>query len=509
MKNQNILRSTALLTLSGILAKTIDFVFRAYYSRSLGSEGMGIFSLVFSVHGIMLNVATGGLGVAVSKIVSEQYADHKTGDIKKTMAIALTSVFTLSTVVILLTSIFSQQIAEVFLKEPRCRMSLVYLSPSILFMGLSYCLKGYFYASRNVLPPASSEFLEQAVKITTIRYLLEKFLPSGIEHGCEAIFMGITLGEFSSCLYLSVIYSFKHKKLYGISHSKSTISKILKISVPVMTASISGSFLRMQEQVFTVSALRNSGLSQASALSRYGSIYGMVMPLIVFPLTLLSSCFTMLVPEISRARGFHSNARLQTLVSRIYRFTALFGFLVAAVIFIFADNLAVLVYNTDEIAGVLRLLSILAPIMFMDSVSCGILNGMGRQNSLLFYSISDCLFRIVLIRFLVPNFGIPALLGIIFASNMYTFISTVRNVLNQSKLHFAAMEWMLRHLISAALTCFVSVCFYQSLSASASPVSVGVAMAFSVILFLITETTFSHSSRTDFLWLIKRMFFNT
>lgn len=509
MKSSNILRSTAALTLSGILAKTIDFVFRAYYSQRLGSEGLGIFSLVFSVHAIMLNIATGGLGVAVSKIVSEQYSARLTGDIRKTMRVALFSVLILSIAVIAITLMFSQQISEYFLKEPRCRTSIVYLSPSILFMGISYCIKGYFYASRKVLWPASSEFLEQAVKITVIKFLLDRMLPSGIEHGCEAVFLGISIGELSSCLYLSVMYLWDCRNLTGISTQRRIIPAIFKVSLPVMTTSIAGSFLRMQEEVLTVSALKQSGLTQAAALSQYGSIYGMVIPLIVFPLTLLSSCFTLLVPEISRANTMKSNIRLKTLISRIYRFTAFFGFLIAAVLFTFSDNLSVLVYQSIEIAPHLRTICILTPVMFMDTVSCRILNGIGKQGALLFYSLLDSVIRIVLILLLIPRFGINALVAVIFVSNIFTAAKTVRKVTKETKLRFELSGWLLRHLASAAVTCFVAGCFFTTLSPYSKTTPVLCAIMFSALLYGVAGYSISTNLRHDFSWLVRRMFFNT
>ena len=60
-----------LLTMSGVVAKTIDFSFRAYYSRHLGAEGMGIYSLIMSVFGMVLSLSSAGMGVAVSNAIDE------------------------------------------------------------------------------------------------------------------------------------------------------------------------------------------------------------------------------------------------------------------------------------------------------------------------------------------------------------------------------------------------------------------------------------------------------
>ena len=77
MKNI-VIKNALILGLSGILAKSFDFIFRAYYSRILGAEGMGLLSLGFGLHGVMLTVSTAGLGVAVSKITSEYIEQNRT-----------------------------------------------------------------------------------------------------------------------------------------------------------------------------------------------------------------------------------------------------------------------------------------------------------------------------------------------------------------------------------------------------------------------------------------------
>lgn len=497
------LRSTLLLTLSGIIAKTIDFIFRAYYSQKLGSEGMGLFSLTASIHSIMLTIATGGLGVAVSKIVSEEYSKHNIGGVKKTMRISILSVAVLSTLVIMTAFFFSKEIAVSFLKEERCEKSILFLSPSILFMGVSYCIKGYFYASRRIFPPASSEFLEQAVKIISIRTLLEKWLPLGIEHGCEAVFLGISIGEFSSCAYLSLIYLSESRRTPFKESSQRCLAPLFKVACPAMLGSLLSSFLRSKENVWIVEGLEKSGLSHAASLSEYGIIHGMIMPLIVFPLTLLSSCFTLVVPEISRASKRESPLRLRTLVSRMYRFAAFFGFLILAIYFTFADNLLEIVYKKDEGGLILRTIALLCPIMFMDSLSSGMLNGLGKQSFLLFCGISDSIARLTLICFLTPLLGKDAIIVMIALSNVLTFTLTSRKVTSSARIISEMPKNLTRPCLCAFLSFFIVGGFVKS-----SPLSVGSFITGAVSLALVFASCCYVSgavSREDASWLFSRL----
>ncbi len=430
MRNQ-ILKNAVILGFSGICAKGFDFAFRAYYSRSLGAEGMGLLSLGFGIHGVMLTISTAGLGVAVSKIVSGYLVKEDYGAILRSMRIAIYGVMTLSLLIILLTFIGAEWMATNILGEPRVATSLCCLAPSILFMGISYCLKGYYYARRKVKIPASSEFLEQAVKGVTITLFLQWLLPKGIGYGCTAVFLGISIGEFSSCFYLSAFFVREIRKLCVKTRQTNIAREILRISLPAMLTSFTGSLLRMQEEVWIISALKRFGLSHSEAVSNLGMLHGMVMPMLVFPLTLMGSVTTLLIPEISRADALADRGRLRRMTKKIYSLGVVAGLGVLFVFQIFPAQISELVYHEQNIIPMVRVLSLLCPLMFLDSLSCAILNGKGNQFAMLCYSLSDSLLRLLGISVFVSRFGMTAMEGIIIFSNFFTCYLTMRKVLKR------------------------------------------------------------------------------
>ena len=433
MKNQ-MLKNALILAFSGICAKSFDFIFRGFYSRHLGAEGMGLLSLGFGLHGVMLTISTAGLGVAVSKIVSEYLEKNNSAAAGKSMKLSIYGVSVLSLCIILITFLFSGFISEQLLSDPRISAGICCLVPSVLFMGISYCLKGYFYASRKVSYPALSEFLEQAVKFISITVLLKIFLPFGVEYGCAAVFAGISIGEFSSCLFLSIIFLKDAKSLLTAKTKENNIpTAILKISLPSMLSSATGSVLRMQEEVRIVTAFRQFGMSSADALSNLGLIHGMVMPLLVFPLSLMGSVTTLLIPEIARRNTSFHKIRLRGLIKKVYLLGIPTGIVIAATIYIFPQHLSELIYGRTDTVPFLKILSPLLPLMFADSLSCAILNGLGKQFSMMAYSITDCALRLGAIILFVPYFGINVLIFIIIFSNIFTCCLTAFKVFKSSR----------------------------------------------------------------------------
>ena len=372
-------------------------------------------------------------------------------------------------------------------------------------MGISYCIKGYFYAARKVIIPASSEFIEQAVKVSSISFLLSKMLPYGVDFGCTAVLLGLSVGEFSSCLYLLIFYHLKTRHINtGKAYKKQTLLSIFRISLPVMISSLLGSFLRMKESVLVVSSLKKSGLLQEEALSVYGEIHGMVMPLVVFPLTLLSSCFTLLVPEISRAYALKNQLRLHTLISRLYRFCALFGFFVLCVFNIFGEELSIIVYNSIKISSPLKLISLIAPMMFIDSVSAGILNGMGKQSRLLIFNLLDSGLRLLLIYLLMPKYGVSGFILVILFSNAFTLCLTHQSVTSLSKINLNSSGRLWRYI---AATVFVSLASRLILPWSASPLEIAFEMLVVAVFYFVVAILTGTLKKDDIKWLCGRMFF--
>ena len=67
----------AILTITSLLMKFAALVFNVYISNQIGSEAVGVFSLVMAVYLFFITVATSGLNIAVTVIVSEKFATNK------------------------------------------------------------------------------------------------------------------------------------------------------------------------------------------------------------------------------------------------------------------------------------------------------------------------------------------------------------------------------------------------------------------------------------------------
>ena len=177
----------------------------------------------------------------------------------------------------------------------------------------------------------------------------------------------------------------------------------------------------MKEEVLIISALKRGGASHSLALSTLGILKGMAMPLLVMPLNLIGSVTSLLVPEISRA-GIKSRERLRSRVIKIYKTGLPLGVLVGVIFLLFGDKITQLVYGRADAAKLVVYLAPLCPIMFADSLSCSILNGLGKQTRMLVFFLLDFCLRFTLIYFTLPKGQVLAFCIMIAASNIFTCI---------------------------------------------------------------------------------------
>ncbi len=62
-----------ILTITSLIMKSISMLFGIYVSNKIGSEALGVFNLVMSVYLFAITLATSGLNIACTYLVSEQF----------------------------------------------------------------------------------------------------------------------------------------------------------------------------------------------------------------------------------------------------------------------------------------------------------------------------------------------------------------------------------------------------------------------------------------------------
>lgn len=453
LKEQGLITSTIILTFTSFFTRTLNMISIVFLSNLLGTEGMGLYHLIISVYMIAIVFASAGLSTSVSKLVAEELGQKHLHNASHVMSVSLIFSGILSVLVGTIFFLLAPFIAQTFVQDERATLSLRILSISIPFIACSSCFKGYFYATKKASLPASSEMLEQVIKVGLTLLILSLKNTNNQTYTYGLIGLCLTIGEIVSWSYLLSLYILSRRHtLYTterLTSSKNIFINLLKTALPIAAISYVSCIFVSTENILIPSGLKKYGESSATSLSLYGMLKGMVIPILFFPSAFLTAFCTTLIPEIARANILKQKERVHSIISKVLQFTFMLGLFATSLFINYANEIGLVLYHNTEIGGMLRILALIVPFMYVEVVTDAILKGLGKQVSCLKYSIFDTLFRITTIYLFLPIKGISAFIGIMIISNITTSSLNFNKLLDSTKLKVQISNWILKPLVAA------------------------------------------------------------
>lgn len=457
MKKTVFIKNALILTASSLLLRFIGIIFKVWLAASIGSEGIGLYQLIFSVYVLASTFASAGISTAVTRLIAEELALGQKRGCLKILKRALEITLLIAGISVAAVYFGANIISTELLGDIRAVPALKILPFSLPFMGISSCLRGYFIARRRAAPNAIGQIFEQIVRISVIFILIKAFIGKGLEYCCAAVIIGDVSAEGLACFLLFTVYLFDRKALNSLSGRPRPpypiIKRILNISAPITSGRYLNTLLRTAENILVPKNLSKYAASGSLALSQFGMIKGMALPILFFPSTLLNSISTLLIPEMSEAAAKKQNGLVKRAVRNILRLTAVISFIFASLFFVAGDEIGVLIYKEKDVGFLIKALSPIVPLMYLDSISDGILKGLDQQLFSFRTAISDSIIRIILILILLPLTGLNGFIGIMYFSNLLTCLLNVGRLLRVSGAKLKLMgEIVLPLLLSLIIT---------------------------------------------------------
>lgn len=425
-----------LLGATTILMRSIAVVFNAYVSGKLGAEGMGLYSLVTSVYAFAVTLASSGINLAVMRLVSEELGKKNEAGALLAMRKCVGYALFFGLLSFSLLFFGAGFISEHILQDERTYLSLRVLAAALPFIALSGVFSGYFNAVRRVAKSASAGIVEQFVKIALTVTFLRALLPGGIEYATLALVLGSAIAEALSFFYLLLFYIFdkrKHLKTKKHANDRTMQGRMLQISLPIALSSYLRSGLVTVQHILIPVGLRRHGADYSTALASYGTIHGMVFPLILFPSAVCSTFAGLIVPEFSELAATYGrikgNTHICYIVRRALTLALLFGIGTAGILLCFAEPLGILVYQSREAAQYIRLFAPLVPVMYLDTTVDGMLKGLGQQMHSMLYNIIDASLSVFLVWTLMPKIGIWGYVVCVFVTELVNLAFSLTRLL--------------------------------------------------------------------------------
>ena len=436
--------------------KFAALIFNIYISNQIGSEAVGIFSLVMAVYLFFITVATSGLNIAVTVIVSEKFALNKNKQAIKAIRTCIFFSLLLGIAAGGLILLFSNFITSKCLHNMVSSRPLFYIAIGLPFIAMSSCISSYFTTIRKAYKNAISQVFEFTIKMFATIILLKINITNGVEAVCISLILADVISEVCSFTLIFILYiiDIRLKKLENV-RSFGQRFNILKIAFPVAVTSYIRSGLSTLKQLIIPTQLEKSGISCSRALSQYGMINGMVLPVIAFPTVFTDSYSMLLIPEFSTYVAQKNYKAINYIANRIFKITCAFTMCICSIFFIFSNDLGLAIYNNIEIGYYFKIFTPFIFFMYMDHIIDCILKGLNKQFGVMCCNILDLSITTCFIYFLLPVLGIKGYVLSIFFSEVLNFSISLFQLFMYSRIKPNLIDWIVVPLFCSLIGFFV------------------------------------------------------
>ncbi len=415
MKKQTYLKGAMILVAANLIVKVIGALFKIPLANIIQEEGMAIFSTAYQLYTCMFVIATAGLPVAVSKMVSASLAQKKYVEVNKIFKAALSLLTLIGLAGSLTLFIVAKQFSG-YVGSEASYLSILAIAPAVFFVALLSAFRGYFQGFSDMLPTAFSEVIEAMGKLCIGLLLAYLLLPTGSGNAPAGAILGVTAGTFFALLFMVIAYALRRKKqlpmsLDSLSDSRSTKSifiELAKIAIPItigaavtsLTSVIDMVMIRRRLQTILVTpeiyqtltefyGLPLSDISigklmqpayegaKSAAEILYGAYSGYAIPMFNLPPTIVMALSLSVVPFISAAFAVKNMGEVKKLSESTIRITTLFSVPCAVGLSVLSGPILVAVYNNARAASMLCILAYAVIFVCLVSVTTAMLQGAG------------------------------------------------------------------------------------------------------------------------------------
>ena len=438
---QNLYKTTALVTVFTAFEHFLGFLYRIILSRTLGAEGLGIYQVALSVYSVFLTVSASGLPVTLSRTISKHRAagNPKKGNGATTAAVLIALMFSLpiTLALFLLRDPFSHIFAD-----PRSADLFYILLFGLSFTALYTVIRGSFWGNRRFFAYSVVELFEE-ISMITIGILLILVIPSNLPNVNKAA-IAVFVSHFLSFVVALVYYFIKGGRF---SSPKKQFAPMLKSSLPVTSMRATSSLISSLISVLFPMRLIASGVSPARAMSEYGIVYGMVMPVLMLPSTLIGSIALVLVPELAESYYKKDKEKVANLVKKSLNTTLLISISLVPLFLVCGQSIGIFLFSDAESGKLISYSALLIIPMSLSMITTSMLNSIGCERQTLLFFLMGSAAMLLSVWFLPKYLGSGALaLGM---TLNFVLISTCSLLLLKKRTTLRSGKYCLKLLLVA------------------------------------------------------------
>ncbi|RCW41967.1 putative polysaccharide biosynthesis protein [Paenibacillus prosopidis] len=457
LKKDSLIKGTLILTAAALTARLLGLFQRIPLDYMLGPDGQAAFNAANTIYLLLLTIATGGIPVTISKMISQRYALGRPDEAKRIYKAAL--LFGAVTGLLLAVAMFGfAPLYGRISKEPYTVLSLQAIAPALLLFPVIAMTRGYFQGRQIMAAGGISQIVEQILRIIGGIGLALIVLGWGWgdEWGAAAIAIGSVFGSIGA---LSVMLWFG-RKLKKQDHSersgspntaikaegsqlpfRSIYREIFRMSIPAVVTAMTIQFVYFFDMSL-FNRLTQSFYSKELADIVLANYSTKAMALAGIPPILAIALGASIIPVISSAYSLKNMSEVQRQSSLVMRIVCFTGVPVALLLTVAAYSVTGLLFKTPSGSGAVALLTAGTIFQITMMTTNSILYGLDNPKLPMNHTFIGLGLKVIASILLAPLLGVY---GLIIGSSICFIVVTllnVRKINNEVKLNVLGRRWL-------------------------------------------------------------------
>lgn len=385
---------------------------------NMQSVDMSNFYSAYDIYNMFAVLASAGLPVAVSRMVSETLVYGNTDEAERIYKVSV-RIFTIIGAVIAAIMFFGAELLASLIRNPGAAMPIRVLSVTAFCSFVMSSLRGYFQGNSNMRHTAFSQVIEAFSKLVfgcALAYVIGKAEFSFMDGSTGAI-AGVSIGAVLAVVYLSFNKKRSDKALMPsntqVRPDRAIVKELFRIAIPVSLGASVMSLVNLIDTAVILGILQDSlGYTEELAKELYAS-FGHAKKIFNFPSAFIVPFSVSILPALTAAFTAKDKDGVARNMTTCFKYALMLALPAGVGISVLAGPIMnILYFNVPEQAEagtpILAVFGVAVVLYAVVSISGAILQAFGKVNlpliSLCVGAVVKCVLNFVLVG--IPEINI-------------------------------------------------------------------------------------------------------
>lgn len=416
--SSTLLSGAATLGVAAIISKLLGTLQKIPLQNIAGDEAFGIYTAVYPFYTFLLFLATAGIPVAVSKMVSERIATGAKAETLTIFRIAQLLLVILG-MVFCFVMFFGAKRMAIWIDNVQTYRALQSVALALLIVPAMAVYRGYFQGLQQMVPTAVSQVVEQLIRVATMVIFL--IILTRKDFTADWIAAGATFGSVTGALAgLITVYIYWMRSDHRLIRSSLSgdpesqkyterksvlLRQLIWLAIPVCLGAIVVPVLNIVDTFTVPRWLKADVGSERAAMELFG-IYSRGLPLVQLLAMLVSSVSVAIVPAFAEAVIKQKRQRVRLQTEFIVRLTWLIGLGASVGLAACAVPINMMLYINDRGSDTMAILAFTGVFSMINIVTASMLQGLGHAKISAIHLLWAAVVKILLNVWWIPLYGI-------------------------------------------------------------------------------------------------------